>query len=718
MQIFRIVLFLLLLLSPAGAVEKFCSQYWGCINVRDYGAVGNGSTDDTAAIQAAIDAAYAANIQTTYLPPTGNCYKTTSRLKLDAPGNNPSSPTIFNFSLSLVGEDGIGNHENFGSRICPNFNNDIALYVGTGQGMHVRGLQIVGPAVLYRGLQNASGVGIGIAGGSGGPSRTLIENVWIENFYTGIKTAANGVDTLADSNTFRKIVITNAAQGIYIAGTQSFINSCYDCSINYTTMAFRSDVGGGLHVFGGNPSGVSGVSASFSISAMSALTATASGASFDYTFTATVASPDDYIKGGVYNAFTIATTHFGVVPITLTSFNSGTNVGTFKIWHAWSVYYFPGANAQSDTTLQTEMQAASTLYAAEMLMVAKGSNVHLDGVHIENPSAPTIFFDTASGFGDARPSSAKNIFFDYDPSLSGFRPSNSPSAAQLAQYYAAALFPFISISGAGDLTIESSQYSLTTDPVIIDWPNDGDATGQLYVKDIKNFRVNTRTVSSSGGFSSFGIRAAINTSSLGGGIYDTSYFLTYGTIKPLADYLRSSGWQSSPQWGWRPAPFSAPAIAPAQLTTLGSLPTISYSGGSFTIDYPVIWGGQIYKLWDWYTGVQAGGYQFISNHHFYSYGQNLTTSNVPNLAWNYKGQSFAVNCNDECLRIVFPGLGMKLNDGSSDVLYMTTGVYPGLGYFTVTGAQSITDNSRLSGTKTSTITGTTIKQEAYSITQF
>src|SRR5262249_44398176 len=112
----------------------------------------------------------------------------------------------------------------FGCQIRPTFNDKVALWVGPGQGMKVSGVQILGPGGAYRGAQNGAGVGIGIAGGNGGASRTLIENVWIENFYACIETGANGNQFLADSNSFRKFSCENAHVGVWYNGNQNDIN--------------------------------------------------------------------------------------------------------------------------------------------------------------------------------------------------------------------------------------------------------------------------------------------------------------------------------------------------------------------------------------------------------------------------------------------------------------------------------------------------------------
>ena len=241
----------------------------GRMNALEFGAVGNGSTDDTAAIQRCITAAYNANIQTCYLPPTGNCYKTTGPVYLADPSfsSHISNPTTFNFSLALVGENGGANHEGFGSRICPNFNNGVALWVGPGQGMVVRGLQIIGPGGSYRGNQNSSGIGVAIAGGNGGASRTLIENVEVDNFYTCFAVGTNN-SSLADSNSWHKGVCNNAYQGFYIPNTNNYINDIIETEV-IATVAFNSPVSKNITIIGGNPSATSGVSNAFTFGSVS-----------------------------------------------------------------------------------------------------------------------------------------------------------------------------------------------------------------------------------------------------------------------------------------------------------------------------------------------------------------------------------------------------------------------------------------------------------------
>jgi hypothetical protein len=73
--------------------------------------------------------------------------------------------------------------------------------------------------------------------------------------------------------------------------------------------------------------------------------------------------------------------------------------------------------------------------------------------------------------------------------------------------------------------------------------------------------------------------------------------------------------------------------------------------------------------------------QFLtSNHRGFSYGFNLTTTNVPNLMWRYIGGSLTVYCNYELAALMFPGLYVGLNNGSGVTYYLVMSVYPRFGY--------------------------------------
>ena len=104
---------------------------------------------------------------------------------------------------------------------------------------------------------------------------------------------------------------------------------------------------------------------------------------------------------------------------------------------------------------------------------------------------------------------------------------------------------------------------------------------------------------------------------------------------------------------------------------------------------------------------------FRSNHQGYSYGQNLTTSNVSGLSWSYQGGSFVVYMDQNSLKCMFAGLCILLNNGSGNHRYTVTGVYYHLGYITVYDTYS--GNGTLVGTIGTTYTGSIIGQDPYAI---
>ena len=69
----------------SGGTERYL-PYMYQYNVKDYGAVGDGTTDDAAAIQAAMDAANTAGGGTVYIPQPSSYYKINSELEFKGPG--------------------------------------------------------------------------------------------------------------------------------------------------------------------------------------------------------------------------------------------------------------------------------------------------------------------------------------------------------------------------------------------------------------------------------------------------------------------------------------------------------------------------------------------------------------------------------------------------------------------------------------------------------
>ena len=777
MKAFRVVLIGLIFSIYASAwADTFFSSYWGSINAKDYGAVGNGSTDDTAAIQAAIDAASAAKIQRVYLPPTGNCYKTTTSLFLDPPGNlrgsaaawasgttyainntvtylgvpwislgngnvgnTPSTasthwaqttatPSIFSFSMTLAGEpNGGANLEGWGSRICPNFNNGTAVWVGPGQGMGVASIEIAGPQNTgYHGQLPSAGIGIGIAGGNGGASRTLVDNVLIWNFYTGYETGANGIFSLDDSNTLRKSLILNAYYGAYYSQTQNDVNDAQENEI-IATIAYYSPLGRPVVVVGGNPSATSGQANSFSLSSISAITATSAGASFNYTFTAVI-SPDTFITGCpsanpacVYNSWMFPTAHMGVIPAMLTAFNSGTNTATFQIFQNWADANYLATNIHTATDLDNEIAAVATAYATERVTIFYGAAYDVTGIWMENPNACTTFLDSYSGFGGDFKTYIKTTFFNYDPGQTSWKPANSPTAPELALFYCQQSFPLIYMEGGGSATFESNSFSQNhaSEPFIVDLSatfegrlifkgNTGHMPQQVYAPNVRNGHGLTGGTIITCSDATYGIQA-ISCAATGGGEWDRTPFLAHAVNNSTIPVNHPWATDYTEFWGSVPAWDKAPRLTPTEITALGSLGTIG--------TYNAVFGNVDYQVTDWNTGAPATHFARWA-HTFASYGTNLTTSNVTGLTVTYKGQTDVVYLDSNSIGYMFSGLEISLNNGGTRAPYVVTGVYPALGYITVCETTSDTSFSLLAGTKTSVFTPSSILQASYSVTQF
>ena len=130
-----------------------------------------------------------------------------------------------------------------------------------------------------------------------------------------------------------------------------------------------------------------------------------------------------------------------------------------------------------------------------------------------------------------------------------------------------------------------------------------------------------------------------------------------------------------------------------------------------------MYGNVPYSVLDWNSGALSHLFA-VSAHSFFSYGQDLTTANVPGLHWSYTGKSFVVNLDANSASWMFPGLVIGLDNGDGNQNYMVTGVEPGLGYVTVfsLASDAYSTANLLVGTKGATYVGSMINQQRYSIT--
>lgn len=732
----------------------------GVVNVMDprFGAVGDGTTDDTAAIQAAIDYAYTNQIRAIFLPE--KAFKTTLPIFLDPPANlrgsaaawssgttyalndtvtylgvrwrsiqnsntnhtpavgvvgspnawwelSVATPSIFGFSFHLFGLGG-ANHESFGARIKPASNMFPAVWLGPGQGNVLHGVSIV-PATsgTTTAAHSTNGVGVAIAGGSGGASRTLVENVWVEQYYNGFLAGANGVDALADSNTLRKCMAQGCYYGYHFSKTQNYINELLGCSAEACKISVYSPVGKAVKVEGGNFSHTNGKQNKFSISSVSALSSfleskNGSG-STNYTFTAVVSSPDTPMVNGDYDRFCVDVDGFGVVPMRKTAYDSGTSTITLKFDVDWiRENWGYSATIATATDIEAKVQAATSLFAAEQIIVFLGSGIHARETHIENYISLTQVARAEAGFAGDSQVSLENLNLNWDPTF----PTLKANATYEAVFKCQQVFPFIEAASV-PVVVRGGQWGQSS------------SSERLFMRAINQEELvfsdlfETMTPPNIGLASNVG---AINGSGYsyssrarGVGRWDTAV-VPFGVDGwgSTTDYAwRSATDGRAPYFGNRPASFVMPQITPAHLTTLsGSLSGVGLG------TYPLMYGQTAYRVCDWDTGAVTSKLFAVSDHEFWTYGKDLT------IDWSYLGQSTVLAVSGTDVDWLFCGLKIGIDNGGGVAWYIITGVYPALGYVTVCSELDSSTPGPLAGTKTTTYTGATISQQPFSITQY
>ncbi len=204
--------------QPAGGTSGApidCSQ--PVINVTDppYNATGNGATDDTAAIQNAINALPATGGEVIF-PQPSVCYKTTSALQIGNGNSTPTASTVQGVILRGIGNPTITTIGSFpqstGPRICGPGSNNVAILVsGPLQGWGVQNLE------LDCGSGSTNVTGISVVAGVYGDSRDLT----FINCTTGISTSSYpNFGSLHNSwrNVFILVPTVNFSIGVFADG--------------------------------------------------------------------------------------------------------------------------------------------------------------------------------------------------------------------------------------------------------------------------------------------------------------------------------------------------------------------------------------------------------------------------------------------------------------------------------------------------------------------
>jgi hypothetical protein len=618
------------------------------------------------------------------------------------------------------------------------FNNTIAFTVGPGNGMTVKSVSVRPQNLAYNCALPYTGVGFMVPGGGGGANRTELDNIGVVGFYIGVGLGGVGSYTLpaltglgAENRLVKPKIGGDVCIGVEVLNSQAFINQIIDGEFTANTavwLPFSAE----MTIIGGNYSVTSGAPATaFALAATPTFDGT--------TLTGTITSPDsnqsvtctgggstfwDYTPNtpattclrNIYNAWTVMTPDFGVVPFVPSSYNSSTHVGTWKVLgnytHPWATNNSFQPNAQFQAEVITAVQ--SKFYAAEMERTFIGNGFVVENAHVET-NAPNEFAAANSGYGSALDSVFTGLLFNGEVSkVSIYTPGDDPSTAQ---FYAQQSFPFIDMSAPfGNIRISDS-FAEGSDAVMLDYSNPvGVNAGFLTIQGGWNAPLNMRgTIGSSVFSATYGGLYSVG---FGGGSYDHTVSAT-GNPQTIIRFggtpatyqndvninAQQSGWASAPYVGVRPAPWTRPCIAPRQYANLLNPPAITGGPSTYAVQYPTPWSGQQYGICDWSLAptaynagttyvrgniVSSGGsnyfsladsntgntpassptfwkvlhYGLISNHGVgFSYGQNLTTSNVPSLSWTVGYNAPFLKVNDASL--LFPGLSMVLTPSSS-----------------------------------------------------
>ena len=225
--------------SGTGAVARnWRDKVREVVSVKDYGAVGDGSTDDTAAIQSAIDRLVANGGGCLYTPP--GFYKTTSVLSI--------TKGIIIQGAGLGVGTGSGNS---GGTVIRNASASGDVFtISSAESVSIRDLAIDCPS--FTKSSGTAGIRIQGAGGSGNVNnRTRLENVRISNMYDGVMfdAASNCVIQACHIQDFLNVGIYSKNTGGVDSGHNT-INACviWDLNVGTSQAGIRYDKGGDIRI--------------------------------------------------------------------------------------------------------------------------------------------------------------------------------------------------------------------------------------------------------------------------------------------------------------------------------------------------------------------------------------------------------------------------------------------------------------------------------------
>lgn len=645
---------------------------------------------------------------------------------------------------TFIGEPGQADTGGFGTYILPQFL-DIGVIMGPNNGGTARDFTVYFPLVLdpnssraydgqgYEGGLNPYSVGVATAGITAGSSRTIVENIGVQNCYIGFQFGAFGFQ-LGDSNVMRRCYSFNVYCGAFFSQTQVFINQLYDCNLSATVAV--CGVRATISVFGGNYSAFfeQSPAASFGISATSSAVITQpAGTPYKFglgvfvtnpsqnmlTITTTVASPDSSLltsaftdgRAGIYNAFVIRTPHWGDIPFIATAFNAGTGVLSLTAWPPWMDFIAGNTSGFTNltaTAIAAELQAATTMFAANMVFPFQTS-VAAYGVFIENICATCL-----NSYQSFSPSLFSELYNDSEITLASI---NGGSAAFTANYVIQKSFPFIFCSSGVDVVVDSSFWNASSsDTIVVDC---GATGGRLINRDSNqqgthmapmiNFRWSNL-------FGPFSESLFTKDNSIAGNfISPVSASIPYWVQPNVAAHALAGGANSAPATGIRPANWTIPPVNASYLATIANsqvLPAIAPN----SCNYPLVYGGAIYQTTALHT---PGNSLFESSHNYYSHHQDLNQTNisvntptqVAALNWSAQGGSPCVYLDATTMQLMFVGLCIGLTTDSLNY-YLVTGVNPVQGYITVF---QVNNQAYVHGVSGTIYTGTVIKAQPYRV---